>query len=760
MIKSVLFTLLFVSSYLQCLACGPWYFNFDTHFSIFDPRSLDQVSMDPFYYSTGLFYENIERKDDKNIDLWYDFCDGKVQKKSISKTIYELNYNEIANFSNSEMLSYLNQTSNEGAIQYIEFAKTCSIYNGITDDLWERGNTQIELYRKTKINTAIANGNQEQDQELKKRYYFLALRMTYYQIDLRGVRKLYEKYFSSTNKEELNIIDHWANYFYTITIDDSVERNYRLAQLFVLCPSKRIAIFQKYDMHYSIEEQIQLCKSDEEKFNVYLMHLTRKLDPAFEEIKQLAKLTPNSPFLDYLIVREVNKIENWVLTPRYNMFPPSLTGDYYDNDSKKLYNERIERDKKYSNQLAKWLLPRKGDLSKISSAYLFFIAEKNIRSKHILSGLNDKSNHWISKFAKKIRLLIDIRDNENTCYETIENARALFDGSIKKYSQEFYFAIGRELEEVDNLPIAALFFSQISGYGELDGYYSQEPVIWKGINDVQSRYNMGFYIDYFRYIDNQYSSNDIKQLITEINNPLIENDWLYRNVKNDYNSLLDLLGTKFIREDKIDSALMVFKKIPDRFWQKESYLRNLNCNPFYTDFYTEHKGSKGDTITYTKVQVIEELLELKNELELSSGKKASKIAFKIANCYLNMSYHGNSWIMQNFYWSGSTFENNGNMDDYYTNQRAKKYYLVAMDFSSNPKIQALCLRMAGRCEKYKLYQEFPERWDSEYVNYPNGYEEFIFNSNKYYSRLKNEFKEEYNPLISNCESFSEYYNLF
>ena len=84
----------------------------------------------------------------------------------------------------------------------------------------------------------------------------------------------------------------------------------------------------------------------------------------------------------------------------------------------------------------------------------------------------------------------------------------------------------------------------------------------------------------------------------------------------------------------------------------------------------------------------------------------------------------------------------------------KKYYLDAYYTAQNDKIKALSLRMAGRCEKQRLLDLHRE----DYITDEKAKE--LFFENKLYRKLKNEFSEHYEPLVSNCESFNEYYSAF
>ncbi|MDG2440859.1 MAG: hypothetical protein P8M19_04240, partial [Crocinitomicaceae bacterium] len=117
--------------------------------------------------------------------------------------------------------------------------------------------------------------------------------------------------------------------------------------------------------------------------------------------------------------------------------------------------------------------------------------------------------------------------------------------------------------------------------------------------------------------------------------------------------------------------------------------------------------------------------------------------FQAANCYFNMTYHGNSWMMTRYYSSSGEYygshEDNGN---YYNCSRAKKYYLMAMESATTDNLKALCLRMAGRCEDYGARSRFSDTGGR---------------NNIYYDQLKKDYKSQSKHMLVRCTSFERMY---
>jgi hypothetical protein len=119
-------------------------------------------------------------------------------------------------------------------------------------------------------------------------------------------------------------------------------------------------------------------------------------------------------------------------------------------------------------------------------------------------------------------------------------------------------------------------------------------------------------------------------------------------------------------------------------------------------------------------------------------------------------------MMRRYAWSNSFIATNfPDQREYYQCDLAQSYYLKGYRSTRNKKMKALSLRMAGRCEKYRISarSEFNPAYEfgqSDRV-YNDNYGDWIFAQNRYYQKLKMEFPKQYDDLISNCYSFKRYY---
>jgi hypothetical protein len=744
-------------------ACGPWYpYGEQVRFSLFTPSTFIDNGYNPFNYNADNFgaEEELKPEDDPNTILWKAYCENSPHLKDVFLAVYKLEANELSNANSSNtFVQYLLKNNDKAAINYLKFAKSCSQFSQVTYDPWERGGDHLKKQRNKKIKAALKKSNTESNEMLKKRYEFLAIRLAYYADNESQVNVIYSKYF---NTEKIDVIDYWAAYFKLCFEPSSASRNVELAQIFEKCPDKRFAVSQLFDRGISVDKTLNSASTNREKGNVIVMYELRNFGKSVNLLQYLVKVDPSNPQLSFLFLREINKIEDWVLTPKYNLFPPSMYYSYYSEDQKEQYHLRIASDKKYAVEYSEWLKTVRFEndemryLQVLSLAYLAQITDNTQDALSKLSNIPISENTAFAYLKDQLELLCKVDASENYAWILDDSKKALLQNNAVANYSNFLFAVGREAEYNKQTSVAACLYSHLNKNNQ--DWYSEA---WKAPNEVSNLYG-DFFTEYFFYLDAQYSIEEVQSLINTIENNDFKSPWLTEFVSPDIERLYDLIGTKYLRENELDKAISAFSKVSDATWNKDeySYKSMLNANPFHADFYTEHEKSKCDTIRYNKYQIATKLQAyIKKGNDVKNPNRA-KDYFIAANCYLNMSYYGNSWMMRRYWWSTNEIKS-GLVDDkeFARCDLAKKYYKKAYEASTNDMQKALCLRMMGRCEKYALFEEIDYDRDFDYDKY-GGFFEYVFTKNKSYKTLEENYPEEYSELISNCETFSEYYRGF
>ena len=143
-----------------------------------------------------------------------------------------------------------------------------------------------------------------------------------------------------------------------------------------------------------------------------------------------------------------------------------------------------------------------------------------------------------------------------------------------KSDSRFLFALGRELEFKGNIQDGMALMASLDQISN--------EVEWQGNRSVTSG-NLNEFYTYFDYLDFVYSANDLQKIANRLKKPM-KSDFereIYSVLLRDQLQILDLLGTKYIREDKLGNALAIFKSMDKKYWED-------NYNPWERGNYNEY----------------------------------------------------------------------------------------------------------------------------------------------------------------------------
>lgn len=766
-----IFILVLLSSTISAHACGFYPFGESLRFCFFKPRYYNYTTFSEFNYSSHFFVPG-GIFDDKNLPpndvAWFEYCKGKVPVTSIQNAVYVLKDESLNKTSENAMVKYLFKRNDIEAINYLKFAKQCEIVNAFYSDPWERNDYAEVPVRNKFINLAINNAEETKNPLIKERYAFLAIRLAYYDGSYDVLNKLYDKYFvNSTNK---NIIYYWSLYFKAITEPNEALASFNAAQVFRHAPDKRFVVYTSFSRNIPIQDILKYAKTDEEKANVYLLAGIRRPDKALNEIKEVFNNEPDSEGLEFLLLREVNKIEDWIYTPYYSLFTPSVYTGYnesYDTSENVVLN-RVETDRRYAKKLLDFINsvnPKKVNNSQfwqMSKAQLEFITKNYSNCLATITKLEKAEGLSIDEYnqlAKIKALAITAKQPYGSVVLKEEVKNTLLKN---KGDSRFLFAMARELEYKGNTTDAAFLYSKMNERDESGMVYYDSDVYWKAKKRAGPTY-YDYYSEWFGYIDAVYTPEQLKDVIDEVDSNT-ESDvftkWLYSSLKAELPRVHDLLGTKYIRENKLQLALEQFKLPGDGYWlenyspwERTDKQGNIfDANPFYDIKYTDAFIPVKDTIKANKYTVTRQLIKYLVKSEDVSEKNRDYYYFLVANCYYNMTWYGNTWMMRRYSWSSNA--NSTIIEDeeeYYACNLAKHYYDLAYKNAKTDKFKALCLRMAGMCEKNAHYHEHLKDY------YSNTKKSSTERVNPYYKKLEEKYPDYYDDLTGSCTFFEDYF---
>ncbi|GEN77270.1 hypothetical protein [Chryseobacterium hagamense] len=773
--KLIIFTAILLNSFFS--ACGFYPYGEDIRFQFLNPDHFPFQAYASFYYSSLSFEQSPEtiNSNRDNEKLWKEYCNNKIAIEDVSTVLESYTFSDIREDSPNPFLHYLYSKKDVEAITYLKFAKNCEYFNTWQDDPWERNEKTSITKRNSLLNKAIVLATRKSNPYFKKRYAFLALRLAFYNHNLKTIDTLYDRYFTISGTND--VIDVWALYFKAISEKDPVLQNLYFAKVFAASPEKRFVSWQNFSSKIPVGNVLKATHNRKEKAEVFLLYGLYNPDKNLDNMRRIYAEYPESDGLSFLLYRELGKLENWIFTPYYSLFSSSLE-DYWANNYSENRNvlqvlERSETDRHYAAKVLRFI--DSVDLSKVKNpdfwkyarAELLFMTKNYTESLRQISEL-ERSLPVQDPMRNNVEIIKTLDLFAGQTYGKAEIPEVAKSIIIKnKDYKQFIFALGRELEYLGNSDDAALLYASLIRSKE---DYSQ--VYFKSLKNNNKTFGT-YYYNYFDYLDAIYSPGQLKSFIRTLKGLSKSTDLFYRNfytVKpSEINSLYDLLGTKYIRQNNLASALKVFSKLGEDYfdaeyshWEKggkDSYSssqKTFDKNPFYHLKYTPDFIPEKEHFKVNKISVTRKLIEYLNKANNPEEKDRDYYYFLVANCYYNMSQYGNAWMMKRYFLS--SLENFSIREDnleFNTAGLAKYYYGKALENARTDQFKALCLRMQGRCENY--HYDFTTGFDPNYASPSENYENRRLQANRYYQDLKSKFPRRYEDMISGCEFFNAYF---
>lgn len=755
--KLLVFTILLLSSF-RVSACGYSPYGEDVRYSLLNPKYFNFNQYYGFYYNNFAWGYDVGQDElqakiafEANILDWYNYTGKRVDIDQIAYFNNQMKLTDIYSNSDNEFLKFLFKNKKTNAIRYLMFAKKCEGFNAFNNEnSWERAEeSQRRASGKfeTELVTAYTN---EKDKFLKRKYAFQCIRLGFYNSNTELIRSIFAEEFQNSKKDYLY---YWSLYFHCFTSE--VTGNYNdVADIFANSQEKAFASQFYFSGKFNLEKALTFAKSPNQVANLYAYASPRMLSKNLNYLKIIYKNKPKFNTLDFLLLREINKLEDWIYTPYYTNYSPSVEqSDYYSEsaDSKittQTLRERSAKDRLYAKEVLDFVSAV--DFNKVANPVLWKAAQIQLLfMTHQYDAALAKINDFESRY-KKEKVNVEIEKIKALCI-TAKQAygKAIITDEVRsiveknKTDSRFLFALGRELEFRGNLfDGIALISLNSTFYHEIGS--NADDVEWRG-NRLNTSSNLDVFYNYYDYLDFVYPAADLQTILNQLNGLASDkkDDFLYSTLSKDKNYLIDLLGTKYIREEKLHMALTAFRSLPEQYWQqnynawergKFDEYSSFDENPFYVIPYTDNFIKPKEHYFVNKLSITEHLIKYLKLANDDKRKDRDYYYFLVANCYLNMTDMGNSWMMRRFT-SYSTYDdtylNESYIDnlEYRTRSITKLYYQMAYKTSKSDKFRALCLHMVN--------------FTQGYANTPN--------------QLKIEYPQ-YNEELSSCLVFEDFFN--
>lgn len=604
---------------------------------------------------------------------------------------------------------------NNGTIVWKNNTSTYN-YNYNTGRLTRNQLEQISLVVK-KLTQLIT---QTQNEFIKQRGAYLLCRLYFYMGDIANVKLIYNTILGNTSNG--NYLK-WHALLYAASSEEIAKRNYLLSQAFFHCPSARYNARFDFDLRYT-EQTLALTQNAREKATILIMSILRRPGNCLNTLKQIIQLDPHHPFLTFVFSREINKLEDIFLSPRFTGFgqsvvtgrDPFYTTSFYPNidDEEENWPKFTKAAHAVKQAKALYALFIRPDVLK-SNPSLYHLCAGYIA--YLLQDFYVAQLHYAQCRAtspKDIKLLTQLKLNtlaltislSDSITPKIEQGIADYINDLAKYRHlyfhydymhaQFTLVMGKLLIDKKEVAKGIMLLAHSKQHADF-----QHPYY------VKNAYN--YMLDLCKEKD---YSLIISHLQKERKSPFekilcaagIQHIAQYAYWEDtatyawDINKIYDMQCMYHIRRNEINKAFRIASYISTSYWQTWPY-RDLfsKDDPFWVDPSNFHLPNNLGNHNYNKYTILKKVLQLIKQKNNSSGDTKALACFQLANFYLSSTEYGKYWILRNNYimtYDDYPASIRREVPSFFNTDLAIEYYRQAALYAKSPRIKAMSVMMA------------------------------------------------------------------
>ncbi|NII29845.1 hypothetical protein HB364_32505 [Pseudoflavitalea sp. X16] len=754
--------------------CGFYMWPGEYRFWMLQPDLTNQKELSPFYLATSYLYPHTYQSMDNrhygpNIEEWRTLTANKVKAADIDTILYHTGTGEFLEQLDSlvrinSFAAFLAKPGNRDYLQYMQLSKKAEAI-AENPDPWQEGIYPNPVIDRT-IKQANALYNATQNTTIRLRTAYQLMRLHAYNQQ--------RNYIDTIWKEKVERV-HSASWIKTAAMyikalhTPSPQSDYLFSKAFDRGDYNRGHCLINFRSS-QLDKALLLATNKHERTVLYAMKAFTYPGKALNDLEKIYRMEPGYKEINFLLLREINKVEDWLLTPAVTGFGPALYD--YEISLEGPGAANYKRDKAYAAALYDFIKKMIAENKNSNKALLYLCAA------HLafVQGYYAASRNYLTRAAAfphlpanlKTQLLVsDVLVNLATepgwskaaevKFMRLLNSSAeelgVHDPAIMKDQLILY--AGRQLMRKGDRARGLLLLGKTRralGTLSISTLKRVYEVIWEKATAAD-------YDSMVSILTRQHPAAFEKFVSAGVLKDVWDNDEEYEDESNpdaegwDINRLKEGKAGYYIREDSLEKAWEVLKQLPDSLWRQYPYDPYGKGDPFLVNINHPHSVDTTEK-TYSKPQLIAQMIKLKQQAQ-REPEKAALCYFRLANAYYNFTYHGKHWIISKPWWSTGDGDEyhlknvvpgfNGN---YYGCERAKQYYLKALKATKDKKLASLCCMMAGICqENYRNYLLDIDEW--------NGVDKF---ANPYIKLLKQKKMgtDYYREIIEECATYNSY----
>lgn len=768
----------------MAIACGVYVLPGEYRFWLLQPDLSNQADLIPFFFNSGYLYRGdqyaaVETWPALNTREWAACFREKINKKDIDGLLMETSPQDF--FSNTDQIAdtssfmrALLKPHNKALYRYLRLSKQVEQI-AADPDPWDEKEFPVSQVLSI-IDSAKTLYRSSGSAFVKLRTAYQLIRLYAFNGQVKEMDSVYQAAFTKPGPQT------WIRSaaLYQIAFRSSgYKRSYLYSKVFDRGDYNRTACLVHFNSP-DLDSILPFAKNLHERNVLLAMKTFNYPGRSLHYLKKIYQSEPAYKDLSFLLLREINKTEDWLATPKLTEFkaPAVYTPEDGDNENY-LTNARINyrNDRLYARQLYGFIDQMIKDkkqkntaLLNLYAAHLCLLLNETGSSAQYLNaaarGKNlsqkEKTQISISQFLLQLEKGFD-ENTERTFMKIIQapnKQMGLYDPDIMKNQLILY--TGRKLISQGQRAKGLMLLSRTNrALGESFRGYKK---LFEIIADIACPED---YDQILRILDKK-NKKPFEQFVSQKYFVMPSNSYYEPDTTNPeeaYNLywnrslLLDNKASWYIRNYQLPEALAVLKQIPDSYWNEWPQNPYVGGNPFYLNIHHPHKWGKEDSArSLNKKQVIAGMIQLR-ELARKKPSQAALCYYQLGNAWYNMTWHGKNWLMVKQSWSDDNYykeQNNSGKyafyKDYYGCEQAKRQYQQAIRLTRDKKLAALCFFMTEECRNnMKEYQFYRKQRHGSWDSYER---KNILNKNL--AKQQGINQDYYSSLIEECELYQSF----
>lgn len=656
-------------------ACGYYVLGEQYRIALLNPYLIGEA-YSPFFYSTELLNhtQNAQRGHDRqrNIAAWITEIGPVIGTEELISLLYDT---ELADwvlpeaakrFADNAAWQAINARPDLLAyVRYIKGYEQKEITYSYWDDEPEPANPALAPFQSDYPQRALAGYNAAaKGSFLQERYAYQLLLLAYYDQDEATMARYFDRHF----KNKTGALADWARFHVAGTALGSGSYVVDMANAFREAPEKAIAVYRRVEATIDPADHLKFARSDRERSNLFALAAVMQKGKVLEYLREAYRLDPTNPVIDLLLVREFNKVEDWLLSHRLTGLGPALPSEGlpdwsedYDAQVEELRRANYPKDRAYLKELRAFIDKFQPGGSRADFATLLraqaALLDEDYRSARVLAETLPAGATDLGRQVRIIRYLARLQEGnlqddsvrEDLAEQLLALEAILNDETLPRpYGSE---DVGKTVGMLNR--IAAQQFSSAGDTAVAFFLHNRSLPLVSG-----DQYSSDYYarIDFLdrpmsaavtdaivKTMERQDRRSAFGRLLLASELPAVE-------------AVLDMAGTVALRRNDLTAALAYFQRVPRGWYDTEPFF-NEGFNGYWgtadrgnTHFkaspFTDMLGGAQPNAQplASKVALVRRLLDLEKGCG-GGGDEGAKACLALGQAWFNMSQLGPSWML-------------------------------------------------------------------------------------------------------------------